>query len=152
MLRRSFVRRTSAPPAIRSSGFSVSILASALPSWPITKLGLPSLLQMRIRLSGFWAAGVVHSGHLKELGLLLLLLLLLLRRWRRRLSITLTLALNFRTSSWWCLVRCVRSTLRCRGVSVIIPVVIANGYEAWRTAGQVVCLMVSSFLSVLLTT
>ena len=144
VLRLSIVRRTSAPPAIRNSGFSVSILASALPSWPLTILGLPSRLQMRIHLCGMWAAGVVHSGHLKELGLLLL------RRWRwRRLSIAL--ALNTRTPSWWCLVRCVRSTLRCRGVS-IVPVIIANGYEAWRTAGRVVCLMVSSFLSVLLTT
>ena len=64
MLRRSIVRRISAPPAIRNSGFSVRILVSALPSWPLTILGLPSRLQMRIRLSGLWAAGVVHRGHL----------------------------------------------------------------------------------------
>ena len=109
---------------------------------------------MRIRHFGWWAASVVHSGHLVEFGLLLLLLLLLLwrRRRRRRLRIAMALALNTRTPSWWCLVRCVRSTLRCRGVSIVVPVVIANGYEAWRTDGQVVCLMVSSFLSVLLTT
>jgi len=53
---------------------------------------------MRIRLCGLWAAGVVHSGHLVELGLLLLLL-----GWRRRrlrIALTLTLALNLRTPSW----------------------------------------------------
>ena len=98
VLRRSTVRRTSAPSAIRNSGFSVIILAPALPSWPITNVILPSWLQMRIRLCGLWAAGVVHSGHLVELGLLLLLL-----GWRRRrlrIALTLTLALNLRTPSW----------------------------------------------------